>query len=176
MTEDRAPSTATATEGDDSRAVVAQNDAAGVKNSARPRPLVGIRIPSRNQHTRDLVVRVYEENVHLQRADVWAVTRYAELSWKFRRLSSLMDRMGDAGLIRRDQEPRKLLSELRALSDSILRHERDLGVTAASRAALGVDLSRMRQYAQGSQEPVEEAEIAALEARLVDRLAGTMPT
>jgi len=57
-----------------------------VNISVRPQALVGVRIPSRNQHTRDLVERLYGENLHLQRADLLAVTRYAELCWKSRRL------------------------------------------------------------------------------------------
>jgi len=132
------------------------NGGGAVQISARPSPLVGVRIPSRNQNTRDLVTRIYQENPHLQRSDLWATTRYAELSWKFRRLCELMDRLPDARMpdgavlpnahayIRQDFEPRKLLSELRGLSGELLRHEAALGITAGARAALGVDIGRMR--------------------------------
>jgi hypothetical protein len=57
---------------------------------SRPLALEGLRIPSKSRNVRDLVVRVYEDNGHLQRADAWAVTRYATLSWKFRRLPSTL--------------------------------------------------------------------------------------
>ena len=130
-----------------SSASASQNGSGSVKIVARPAALVGVRIPSRNENARSLVVRVYEENPHLQRADLWAVTRYAELSWKFRRLAERMERMEDGGLVRSDGEPRKLLAELRSLSDTLLRHERDLGITASSRAALGVNVTRLRDLA-----------------------------
>ena len=128
--------------------VVAQDGSGSVKITARPPALVGIRIPSRNENARQLVVRVYEENAHLQRADLWAVTRYAELSWKGRRLAELMERLPDDGLMRKDLEPRKLLSELRALSDTLLRHERDLGITAVARAAMGVHIAMGQGFAE----------------------------
>ena len=140
------------------RAVVAQGGSGSVKIAARPVVLVGVRIPSRNENARQLVVRVYEENAHLLRADLWAVTRYAELSWKFRRLSELIDRMEDgngAGYLRKDQEPRRVLSELRALSGELLRHEAALAVTAAARAAMGVDIVRGAGFAVQMQEARE---------------------
>ena len=133
------------------RAVVAQGGSGSVKISARPPALVGVRIPSRSENVRQLVVRVYEENLHLHRADLWAVTRYAELSWKFRRLSELIDRMEDgngAGYLRKDMEPRRVLSELRALSGELLRHEGALGITAAARAAMGVDIAKGQGFAE----------------------------
>ena len=132
----------------DQPAVPPANGSGSVKIAARPPALVGIRIPSRSENVRQLVVRVYEENLHLHRADLWAVTRYAELSWKFRRLSELMERLPDDGLMRKDLEPRKLLSELRALSDTLLRHERDLAVTAAARAAMGANVARGLGFAE----------------------------
>ncbi len=170
MTEDLAAYATPAAETDGGPASPVQAAAVTVNVTARPAALVGVRIPSRNENARQLVVRVYEENPHLQRADLWAVTRYAELSWKFRRLSELMERMGDAGLVRQDLEPRKLLSELRALSDSILRHERDLGVTASSRAALGVDIGRMRRLTDDAASPVSESDLLEMEERILARL------
>jgi hypothetical protein len=116
-----------------------------VKKRPRPAALVGLRIPSRQQHTRDLVVRLYEENVHLQRADLLAVVRYAELCWKFRKLAELQERMGDtSGYLKNDLEPRKILAELRGLADSLLRHEAALALVPSARAALGVDVGRLR--------------------------------
>ena len=145
MTENRAPHEADPPDGAGLRVVVAQDGAGAVKNSARPPALVGVRIPSRSENARQLVVGVYEENPHLQRADLLAVVRYAELTWKFRRLGELIDRMGPyGGLVRNDLEPRKLLDVLRAFSETLLHHERDLGITVAARAALGVDVGRMR--------------------------------
>ena len=133
------------------RAVVAQDGSGSVKIAARPAALVGVRIPSRNENARSLVVGIYQENPHLRRADLWAVTRYAELSWKFRRLSELIDRMEDgngAGYLRKDHEPRRVLSELRALSGELLRHEAALAVTAAARAAMGVDIAKGQGFAE----------------------------
>ena len=138
-------------------AVPPANGVVPVKISARPPALVAVRIPSRNQHTRDLVVRVYQENPHLQRADLWAVTRYAELSWKFRRLAELMERLPDGGFLRQDMEPRKVLGELRALSGELLRHEAALRLVASSKAALGVDVARMSTFAQQMQRAREES-------------------
>jgi hypothetical protein len=150
--------------------VVPQNGSDAVKTSARPLALVGVRIPSRHVNARQLVVRVYEENPHLQRADLWAVTRYAELSWKFRRLAERMEEMPGGGLMRADMEPRKLLSELRVLSETLLRHERDLGITAAARAGLGVDLGRLQSMDLASAMSDDGADVTALEGRIVSRL------
>ncbi len=154
------------------RSPVAQADASAVKIDTRPSALQGVRIPSRNENARQLVFRIYEENPHLQRADLWAVTRYAELSWKFRRLAERMERMEDGGLVRSDGEPRKLLAELRSLSDTLLRHERDLGITVTSRASLGLDVARMRRLAPDGAERMPEADVEALEQRIVARLQG----
>lgn len=140
----------------------AQAAAAAVKIDTRPPALQGVRIPSRNENARQLVARIYEENPHLQRADLWAVTRYSELSWKFRRLNEVMDALGSVevggrevkgarGLVRADYEPRKLLSELRGLSDAILRLENALAITSGAKASVGVDMAKMETLAQQMQ-------------------------
>ncbi len=123
----------------------------GPLKTERPLVLVGIRIPSANENVRQLVVRVYQDSPHLQRADLLAVVRYAALTWKFRRLSEMLDRLPEGGVVKiskGDLEPRKAVSELRALAGELLRHEAALGITANSRAALGIDLVRGHSLAE----------------------------
>jgi len=108
--------------------------------------LAGIRIPSKNVNARNLTAAIYEANPHLGRGDLWAVVRYSELCWKFRRLAEYMERLPESGVVRQDGEPRKLLGELRATGDVLLRHEAALGITSVARAGLGLDVALMRQF------------------------------
>lgn len=126
---------------------------AGAVKVDRPPALVGLRIPSRSQHARNLVVALYQTCGHLGRQDLWTASRWADLAVKYRRLAEYMDRLpGDSGLVTLAGEPRKLLSELRALAAELLRHEAALGITPSSRAALGADLGRWpRSFADSMQ-------------------------
>src|SRR2546422_3572497 len=89
------------------RTTTSQNGSGAVKIAPRPAVLVGVRIPSRNESVRQLVWRVYEDNPHLQRSDLWGVTRYSVLSWKFRRLAELLGRLPDGGGGEADLETRE---------------------------------------------------------------------
>lgn len=116
-----------------------------------------LRVPSRNESVRRLVAQLYRDNAHLSRGDLWATTRYATLCWKFRRLAELMDQMGEyGGFLRKDGEPRKVLGELRQLSDSITRLEESLALTVRSQIATKVnvlkgqtDLARLLALPEG---------------------------
>lgn len=130
--------------GMDARAI--QNAARAV-TTMRPEPLRGVRVPSRSMPARRLVVQLYEACPHLSRADLWTAVRWAELSLKFRRLSEYLDMQPEGGVVRMDGEPRKALSEFRQLADAISRHEQALGVSAAARASLGVNVGRMADLA-----------------------------
>ncbi len=74
--------------------------------------------------------------------DLYALTRWAALYEKWRSIGERLDRDGD---LRADGEPKKLLAEWRALSDTLSRLEAQLGITAASRAALGVNIGELRR-------------------------------
>jgi hypothetical protein len=119
-------------------------------------PLTGIRIPSRNVNARNLTAAIYEANPHLTRADLFAVVRYAELCWKFRRLAEYMERLPESGVVRQDAEPRKLLAELRATADVLLRHEAALAITSAARAGLGLDIALIKQLISVDGRPGKE--------------------
>ncbi len=110
---------------------------------ARPPALVGHRIGTRNPTVRRLVVGLFTECPWLSRADLPAAVRWGVLSEKFRRLAAVLDRLPDGGVITVQGDPRKALGELRALSGEITRLEQALGITAAARAALGVNVARL---------------------------------
>ena len=125
----------------DTRASTAENALTAI-TPARPAVLRRFPIPSKSMPVRRLVVKLYETSPHLARSDVWTAIRWATMTLKFQSLAAYMDKLAEGGTVRADGEPRKLLTELRALADSISRHEQALGVSAASRAALGVDILR----------------------------------
>ena len=143
---------------DSGAGVMSLRPASGIEGrvrEARPPVLVGHRIPSRNPTVRRLVVGLFAECSWLTRPDVPASVRWAVLSEKFRRLAETLDKLpGPSGVVKvsgGDMEPRKALGELRALSGEITRLEAALGITAASRAALGVDVGRLRAFDAASQ-------------------------
>jgi len=127
--------------------VSAPSAGAGAAPEARPPALVGRRIPSRNSRVRRLVVALYFEASWLAGADLPAAVRWATLSEKFRRLAQHLDNLPEGGVVKVDGDPRKALGELRALSGEITRLENALGITAAPRAGLGVNLGRMEDLA-----------------------------
>lgn len=106
----------------------------------RPPPLVGRRIPSRSASVRRRVVALYDECHWLTGADLPAATRWATLHGRFQRIAERLDALP---VVRDDDEPRKLEGELRALSATLSGLERDLGITASARAALGVNIARI---------------------------------
>ena len=106
--------------------------------------LEGVRIPSRNREVRRLVVSIYVECSHLGLQDLRAVTRYADLSNKYRRLAEHLDA---TDVVKSDGEVRKALDSLRALAGELRLTEGSLGVTAASRASLGLTVGKMQDLA-----------------------------
>ena len=107
--------------------------------------LQGRRIPSRNKSVRKLVARLFRECTWLAGADLPATVRWAVLSERFRRLAERLDGLPE---LTADNEPRKALAELRALSGEITKLEAALGITAAARAALGVNVGRLGDLAE----------------------------
>ena len=137
----------------------------------RPPALQGVRIPSRNATVRRAVVDLYRVCDWLSVADLPAATRWGYLFVRFRRLADVLDRLPPVKVAGGDAEPRKLDAELRAFSMEMGRLETQLGITVSARASLGVDVARMRKLAQAG-DPAPEADVEALEARIVERLRG----
>lgn len=128
----------------------------GASRSAdRPPALQGQRIPSRNATVRRYVVTLYEACSWLSVADLPAATRWAHLFDRFRRRASILDRLPVAKISSDDAEPRKLDAEQRATSTAMDRIEAALGITAASRAALGVNVHRMADLASAMAQDVD---------------------
>ena len=138
-----------------SRAVSPSTEVAatgGASRSAdRPPSLQGVRIPSRNATVRRYVVGLYEACPWLTVADLPAATRWAHLFDRFRRRAEILDRLPVVKISGDDAEPRKLDAEQRATSTAMDRIEAALGITAAARAGLGVDLGRMRNLDAASE-------------------------
>ena len=93
---------------------------------------------------RKLVYEVFRLSPHLTGADVRAVARYAALSRRFMRGERRLAKLGDTTAA---GDPRKLAAEQRSLAAELRQHEAALGITAASRAALGVNVGRMQDLA-----------------------------
>ena len=144
MTERRAPDSLLPTQAASTPAVPPANGARAVAVTDRPDGLIGVAIPSRNRTVRRRVQALYRECQWLIGADVAAAMRWATLGEKFRRLSEVLDKLPVVKVSSDDAEPRKALAELRALSGEMTKLESALGITATARAALGVDLNRMR--------------------------------
>ncbi len=148
MTERRAPYPAPTANAANVPAVPPVNGSRSVAHAGRPDGLIGVAIPSRNRSVRRRVLALYQVCEWLTAADVSAATRWAVLGEKFRRLAEVLDGLpAEAAVVKissADLEPRKALGELRALSGEMTKLEAALGITAASRAALGVDVGRMR--------------------------------
>ena len=157
------------------RAVVPSAELAGIGGASRsinrPMALQGVRIPSRNATVRRAVVDLYRVCDWLSVADLPAATRWGYLFVRFRRLADVLDRLPPVKVAGGDAEPRKLDAELRAFSMEMGRLETQLGITVTARASLGVDVARMRKLAQAG-DPAPEADVEALEARIVERLRG----
>lgn len=126
------------------------NGSRAVALVGRPPGLEGVAIPSRNRTIRRRVFALYWECNWLAGGDISAAVRWAVLGEKFRRLAELLDRFPEGGVVRvsvADLEPRKALGELRAISGEMSRLETALGLTAAARASLGVNLTHMKDLA-----------------------------
>ena len=88
-----------------------------------------------------MVVGLYERCPHLSEADVYAAARLCHL---YRKIERMGKDLQDRGLFKADGDPRKAISEWRQLMAEARAHEAALGITAAARAALGVDVGKMR--------------------------------
>lgn len=118
----------------------------------RPDVLIGVKIPTRNRQARRLVTTAFRECSWLGRSDLPAMTRLAELYVAIRRIAERLDR---GGYTKADGDPRKLLGEWRTLMAEARQHEAALGLTAAARASLGVDLARGFDLARAMSERTE---------------------
>lgn len=115
------------------------------RTTLRPPNLDGVPVPGGKSHTqRKLVYEVFWQCPHLTGADVRAVARYAALSLRFMRGERRLRELGETTVA---GDPRKLAAEQRFLAAELRQHEAALGITAASRASLGVDLGRMADLA-----------------------------
>ena len=144
--------------------VTPQNGSRAVAITDRPPALVGVAIPGRDRTIRRMVVQLYRENTHLPSAARGIAADYCKVLRASERVYQRWQRDGfppgrDADLFM------KASAEAR-------HHASVLGLTPVSMASLGVDLGRMRRLAPDDGEQVDEAEIVALEGRLVDRLRG----
>ena len=130
----------------------------GKVTESRPAVLVGVRIPSRNPTVRRNVVALFGECSWLSRADLPAAVRWGTLTEKFRRLAQLLDGLPEGGVVTIAGEPRKALGELRALSGELSRLESALGITAAARAALGVNVMLAQDLATAMAEGARDGD------------------
>ncbi len=141
MTEIQAPYAATAAETDGGPASPVQTDSGRVAPPDRPPGLQDVAIPSRDRSVRRMVVGLFERCPHLSEADVYAAARLCHL---YRKIERIGKDLQDRGLFKADGDPRKAISEWRQLMAEARAHEAALGITAAARAALGVDVGKMR--------------------------------
>lgn len=157
MTEMQAPYAATAAKADPGPVSAVKTGVGQVAPLDRPSGLQGVAIPSRDRSVRRMVVGLYERCPHLSEADVYAAARLCHL---YRKIERIGKDLQDRGLFKADGDPRKAISEWRQLMAEARAHEAALGITAAARAALGVDISRMR-----SMDPAGRARRLKAEAR-----------
>ena len=110
----------------------------------RPEALRGVRIPARTRQGRRWVYRLFTACPWLALPDVPAAARLGDLYAAISRVSARLDR---DGLTTASGDPRKLLAEWRALLAEARAHEAALGITAAARASLGVNVGKMADLA-----------------------------
>ncbi len=122
------------------RATAPVNGASDVAEKGRQRRVLSPSRAVRNR-VREMILSLGYEPTP---GDIHALTRWAHLFEVWRRMAARLDR---DGFLRQDGDPKKLLAEWRALSAELSRLEAALGITAAARAALGVDVARMRDLA-----------------------------
>ena len=145
MSESGASYASDAPEGAALRVVAAGNGAGAVAQLGRPSALVGVAIPSRDRTVRRMVVDLYTRCPHLTAADIYAAARACHLYRKIERLGRDLE---DRGLFRADGDPRKAIGEWRQLMAEARAHEAALGITAAARAAMGVDIAKGQGFAE----------------------------
>ena len=94
---------------------------------------------------RRMVGELYSRCPHLTGADVYATARLCHLYRKIERLGRDLE---VRGLFRADGDPRKAIGEWRQLLAEARGHEAALGITAAARAAMGVDIAKGQGFAE----------------------------
>jgi hypothetical protein len=114
----------------------------GVTHANRPAALIGVPIRSRDRKVREIVVAMFRDCEWLTAPDAPAATRLAHLYRKIERLGADLE---SRGMFKADGDPRKAIGEWRQLMAEARAHESALGLTASSRAALGVDIGRIRK-------------------------------
>ena len=106
----------------------------------------------RSRRVRRLVNRLFEVLPWLTEADRPACRSWAEL--EFVGASAFGDLIAN-GLVNGDGVPRRLLSDWRQLKQVQLAYERELGMTPAARANLGVDAAKGRYFGDLAAEMAE---------------------
>lgn len=104
----------------------------------------------RDRRVRRLVARVRASMTWLMDSDVPAVRAWSELEIIG---ASVFADLVMNGLTNSQGDPRRLLGEYRMLRQTQLAYERELGMTPAARAALGVKAGQIQDLARAFSEP-----------------------
>ena len=138
------------------------NDAGGVARSDRPLALQGVALPGRDRTVRRAVLKMYEENGHLPASARHAVANRCRLERVIERAYTRM--------LKNDLQPGRDMDLFMKAIGEARQHDRDLGLTPVSMAALGISLGHLRKMAgeDGSQ-PIPE-DVKELEDRLLANL------
>ena len=125
----------------------------------RPLALQGVAIPGRDRSVRRAVVQMYRENGHLPASARHSVADRCRLERVIERAYGRM--------LKSDLQPSKDMDLFLKAIGEARQHDRDLGLTPVSMAALGINLGHLRKMAAKSgSEPAPE-DVRALEKRLV---------
>jgi hypothetical protein len=143
-----------------------QRQQAAIRTGMYVKARSGLRL--RYRKVRRLVRKMHVAMPWLSEVDLPAARAWAELEIL---ASNAFADLYMNGVTSKTGEPRRLLSELRQLRTAQLAYERDLGMTPAARMNLRVGDAKARALT-ASVEPADEAEVGALEARLLRRLDG----
>ena len=146
-------------------AVVRQRQLAPVKSGLYVKAPNGMQL--RHRRVRRLVNKAQAVLPWLGPADLPTLRGWAELEILGASVFALL--ITD-GVINDDGEPRALLREFRQLRQAQLPYERELGMTPASRAALGIDVARLKGIEAALGGDVATEDVEAVERRLLARL------
>lgn len=132
------------------RAAIIDTRMSAPAKRGRPPVLADVPIPGGKAlapRVRTAIYGLFWECGWLTPADLPAVTRWARLSDMFNRLAALADKLLPVKVSAKgdDAQPRTAWAELRALDTRITALEAVLGVTAAARAALGLDVGELKR-------------------------------
>ena len=115
----------------------------GTPSKGRSVALDGVRIPGKQPATiRRRIHAVYDQHPWLQPGDLNAVVRYVRIMDRFLRKVAYLDRLPPVKTDGLDVAERKLDAALRSDNTELSRLEHQLGLTARSRAELGLDVAK----------------------------------